>query len=32
MNKKAEVIKPLVRQLGKKFSVRLGIDLASLEN
>ena len=32
MNKKAEVIKHLVRQLGKKFSVRLGIDLASLES
>ncbi len=32
MNKTSEVIKPLVRQLGKKFSVGLGIDLASLEN
>jgi len=32
MNKTSEVIKPLVRQLGKKFSAGLGIDLASLEN
>jgi len=32
MNKTSEVIKPLVRQLGKKFSVGLGIDLASLES
>jgi len=32
MNEKVEVIKPLVKDLGKKFSVRLGIDLVSLES
>ncbi|MFQ5836087.1 MAG: hypothetical protein ACE5HR_09240 [bacterium] len=32
MNKKAEVIKLLVKDLGKKFSASLGIDLTSLES
>jgi len=32
MNKTSEVIRLLVRQLGKKFSASLGINLASLEN
>jgi len=32
MNKKTQVVRLLVKQLGKKFSVGLGIDLTSLEN
>ncbi len=32
MNKKAPVVRLLVKQLGRKFSARLGIDLTSLEN
>lgn len=32
MSKKAPVVRLLVKQLGRKFSARLGIDLTSLEN